>query len=125
MSVNDQKLIYLAFLMIYSKYIKKWVIQQKITIQGINKCLTCKEEGFWSTKHWKKERDEAFNKIKSKTKNKIDRNFLWYCQKIEEIPPKDRNMADSDLEKNSDENIKYIENFIFDTALLSVDQIEE
>ncbi|KHJ33258.1 hypothetical protein EV44_g3270 [Erysiphe necator] len=105
--------------------LRNTLLSSRNTISDKNKCLICKKEGCWSTMHSKKERDEAFNNIKLKMKNKIDKNFSQYCQEIEGMPPTDKNFSDLDLDNNSDDIDNCMENFIFDTALLSIDQNEE
>ncbi|RKF64337.1 hypothetical protein GcM3_133029, partial [Golovinomyces cichoracearum] len=93
-------------------------ISGKSGIKPGKRCIVCKKEGCWSTKHSQKEKDEAFENLKLKMKNSVEDRFSQYCLEIEGIPPIIEHGTESQFDM--DYNDSQISEFVLDMALLSV-----
>ncbi|OXV09105.1 hypothetical protein Egran_03132, partial [Elaphomyces granulatus] len=75
------------------------------------RCLVCKKEGCWSTKHPEKERKEAMNKL--------NRKFQQFCIDVEGEPPEDSQDNSSDNDEEEEGMDDKLESFVFEATFPS------
>jgi hypothetical protein len=75
------------------------------------RCLMCKKEGCWSTKHPEKERKEAMNKL--------NRKFQQFCIDVEGEPPEDSQDNGSDSDEEEEGMDDKLESFALEATLTS------
>ncbi|RKF83057.1 hypothetical protein GcM3_017022 [Golovinomyces cichoracearum] len=80
------------------------------------RCVVCNKDGCWSSNHSIAERDEAFDRIKRSTSERINKIFSQDIIQIEGQPPNDK-VTDGDEYSDLEEEM---ETFILDTAFLAI-----